>query len=77
MLILIFRALRKFYKDPILSEIFCTAGKFLKNRAKNDVFGILRNIWPKNCVFSPRTPPSNSVELTPKAPQNLFDAGQP
>ena len=29
---LIFRALRKYYKDPIVSTIFCAAGKLSKNR---------------------------------------------
>ena len=49
----IFRALRKYYKESVLSKNFCAAGKFLKNQAKNDV---LSTLTKKLRCFGARSP---------------------
>ena len=56
------RALRKYYKDPVLLKVFCSSGKFFKNRQKGH---FLENVDQKS-RFLTRVFPSKLVILTPK-----------
>ena len=68
----IFQALRKCFKDPIVSKSFYAACRFFRKQAKKRVFRhFLDKFDQKNSFFGTRSP-TNLVILTPKAPFEKF-----
>ena len=75
---MIFRALRKYSKDPNVSKTFCSAGKFFKKLAKNDALRIFEIYLIKNLrFFSARSPLKFSYIGAKGALLQLFDVDQP